>query len=388
MTKEFKVFYGTEPATQEQLDAIEEIVVEQEVGRQWVARIKIPVCIKEDGSWDAENDPAYEEFARVRVEAKIGDGEFIPLIDGTIQSQEPDLNASPGLSVITLVVHDDTNLLHRDAGSENFPPGDSDSDIARSILEAAELGGNIDVEDAEAGSDTNAVINRQGTRMQMLREITTRNPGFHVYVLPGTEAGTSDGCFKRLPTEPDPGLPTMFLSGPDRNIVGFSIQRNSGRAATVEGAHLSMSDKTVSEASASHSDAALPTGATSTGGTASDTRVRRLPPGIGDHTDLTEAATGMAEESGYTLSADGSVLPMCYGAILSPYRMVSVRLSNSRYSTDYVIHKVIHTLGISEYTQSFSVRGNAVSPEASPSASMPEISASLAVSFNIQVDIF
>lgn len=388
MNKEFKVFYGGTAATQEQLDAIEEIVVEQEVGRQWVARIKIPVCIAEDGSWENEEEPAYAEFARVRVEALIGDGDFVPLIDGQIVEQQPDYNASPGLSSITIVVHDDTNMLHRESGSESFPPGQTDSDIARSLLESAELGGNVEVDEVPAGSDTESVVNRHGTRMQMLREITTRNPGYHVYVLPGTDPGTSDACFKKLPTEPDPGLPTMYLSGDDQNISSFRIQRNSGRAATVEGSHLSTSDKSVTSASSAHSDAAPATGEAATGGEATDVRVQRLPPGIGDHTDLSQAATGAAEEAAYTLSAEGSVLPSCFSAVLSPYRMVSVRLSNSRYSSDYVIYRVVHTLGISEYTQSFSVRGNAVSAAASASASMPAAAAAVGISFNIQVDIF
>ena len=58
MIKEFKVYYGTTPATQEQLDAIEEIVVEQEIGRAWEARIKIPIQISEDGSWAGEDTGA------------------------------------------------------------------------------------------------------------------------------------------------------------------------------------------------------------------------------------------------------------------------------------------------------------------------------------------
>jgi hypothetical protein len=386
MEKEFKVFYGTTAATKEQLDAIEQIVVEQEVGRAWEARIKIPVCIAEDGSWDSENEPAYAEFARVRVEVKIGEGEFVPLIDGRIVEQQPDLNASPGLSAITLVVHDDTTLLHRDEGSE--PYTGTDSDIAMTILSDAELGGIVEVEATTAGADTEAVTNRNGTRMQMLREIMTRNPGFHAYVQPGADVSTSDAFFKKLPTEPDASLPTMFMSGSDQNIGSFSIQRNSARAATVEASHLSMSDKSVTNATASHADAPPTAGETSTGGTAIDTRVRRLDPGVGDHADLNEAAAGAADESSYTLSAEGSVIPSCYSAVLSPYRMVSVRLSNSRYSSDYVIYKVVHTLGISEYTQSFSVRGNAVAPEASASASLPSASAALAFSFNVQVDIF
>src|SRR5215471_12334025 len=139
MRKEFKVYYGGKAATQEQLDAIEEIVVEQEIGIAWEARIKLPVCIREDGSWDGEDNPAYADHARVRIEARIGDGAFVPLIDGTIYSQEPDYNAEPGQSIVTLIVHDDTRLLHREAKSASFS-GRKDSEIVRSIFESADLG--------------------------------------------------------------------------------------------------------------------------------------------------------------------------------------------------------------------------------------------------------
>jgi hypothetical protein len=389
MLKEFKVYYRGTPATQEQLDAIEEIVVEQEIGRVWEARIKIPICIGGDGSWHGEDDPNYAEHARVRVEARIGEGDFIPLIDGRIIDQDPGLNANPGSSTLTLTVQDDTTLLHREASSESFTR--SDSDIARSIFGEAALGGAIDVEDTGAPADPNAVVQRRGTHMQLLRSIMSRHPDFYAYVLPGEAPGTSDCCFKKLPESPDPSLPELLLTGPERNISGFNIRRMSNRAAVHEGASLNMGDMSVTTASSSSADVAPPEGEGATIARESDIRTRRLPPGIGDHTDLAEAAEGAALDSSFTVRAEGSVLPLCYGATLSPYRMVPARVSNSRYSGNYVIFKVTHTLGLSEYTQSFSLRGNAVSPQTSPSASAPAAAAAAgaaAVSFNIQVDIF
>lgn len=388
MIKEFKVYYGGTPATQEQLDAIEEIVVDQEIGRAWEARIKIPIQISEDGAWAGEDDAAYAEFARVRVEARIGNGAFVPLIDGRIVDQDPGMSANPGNSTLTLTIHDDTTLLHRAAGSEDFPPGDSDSAIARSLLSDAALGGSVEVEETGAPSDPDAVVQRHGTPMQLLRALMARHRDYYAYVLPGTAPGTSDCFFKKLPDDPDPALPDFVLTGPDRNISGFNIQRMANRAARYEGASLNMSDKTVSDATSDSASAPPPEGEASTAAGASDVRVRRLPPGTGDHTDPSEAAEGAALNSSFTVSANGSVLPLCYGAILSPYRRLRASVSNSRYSTTYVIFKVTHTLGISEYTQSFSVRGNAVSPQASASASMPSPSAAIAATFNVQVDIF
>jgi len=391
MIKEFKVYYGGTPATQEQLDAIEEIVVEQEIGRVWEARIKIPICIGEDGSWDGEDDPNYAEHARVRVEARIGAGDFIPLIDGRITDQDPGLSTYPGSSTLTLTVQDDTTLLHREASSESFS-GNSDSEIARSIFDAAALGGEIDVEDTGAPTDPNAVVQRRGTPMQLLRSIMSRRFDFYAYVLPGAEPGTSDCCFKRLPESPDPALPDLVLTGAESNISGFNIRRMSNRASAHEGASLNMDDMSVTTASSSSADVVPPQGEGATLAGESDIRIRRLPPGIGDQTDLQEAADGAALDSSFTVRAEGAVLPLCYSAILSPYRMVRARVSNSRYSGNYVIFNVTHTLGISEYTQSFSLRGNAVAPAAGGGASGPAAAAAGAgaasVSFNIQVDIF
>ena len=391
MTKEFKVYYGGEPATQEHLDAIEEIVVVQEVDHAWEAQIKIPICIREDGSWDGENDEAYEQNGRVRIEVRVGDGpDWIPLIDGSIARQAPDYNASPGLSVITLVVHDDISLMDDEPPPDNFQ-NLSDADIINALFDIDTIPEPPEIDELSSNPDQDAVNNLHGTRIGMLREMAGRFPGFHVYVLPGDDPGTNLGCFKTYSEPPAEDLPVMYLTGPDRNLSSFNIQLNTGRAARYEGASLNMNDMSVSEGSAGLDDTPLTTGESST---SVDTvaRTRRLDPGDANSTDVQAAAEAASAESGYTLSAEGQVLPQCYTGVLRPYMMVSVRVSNSRYSTDYVIERVTHTLGRSEYTQSFSVVGNAVSPETSTNAAAPAASAAAAVgaaavSFNIQADI-
>jgi hypothetical protein len=388
MDKEFKVWYDKQAASQDYLDAIEEITVEQEVGRAWEARIKIPVSIGEDGSWDKEGDPAYQKGVRVRVEASIGNGQFKALIDGSIVSRQPDYNAAPGISTLTLIVHDDTAKLHLKVEPETYAER-TEKEIIEALFESGNLGGETDIDDPPAAPDANVVINRHGTSMETLRSITARYRDLYAYVLPGSSPGTSDGFFKPLPTEPDEDLDTLYLEGPDRNMSRFSIQENSNRAATFESQALSMKDKSITSVT---SAAVTPAeGEAATDLSAEDIRHRRIPPGEGDLTDPQEAVDRAAKASSFTLSAEGSVLPSCYPSILMPYKRVPVRLSNTRYSASYVIFKVTHTLGRSEYTQSFSMRGDAVSPSNSSSASAPAASAAagaLAAAFNIQADIF
>ncbi len=391
MKKEFRVYYNGTLATKEQLDDIEEIVVDQEVGRVWEAKIKIPVCIGEDGKWHGEEDPVRKDFSRVRVEARINDGDWIPLIDGRLVGKDEVRTPAPGHSSVTLVVHDDSALLHRQAEAEKFA-SQTDSEIARSIFESAALGGEPDVDDTPAHPDNKAVINQHGTKMQMLRSIASRYGNYFAYVLPGETPGASIGCFKKLPDAVDPSLPELTLLGDSRNLAEFNVRENASTASTVEVAVLSFSDKSVATGTSSYRDTTLTDGELSTTAPESETRKRRLPPGHSGLTDPQAAADGAAAMSSFTLTADGSVLPLRYTGILRPYRRVPVKLSDTRYSSSYVIFKVVHTLGISDYTQSFTMRGNTVSPAKSASAGLPAPSASVAgaaaVSFNLQGNIF
>jgi hypothetical protein len=392
MIKEFKVYYGGEAATQEQLDAIEEIVVEQEIGRVWEARIRIPICVGEDGIWHSENDPVRHDFLRVRVEVRINNGGWVPLIDGRVVGKDEVRSPAPGQSSVTLVVHDDSALLHRKVDEKEPFAGKKDSEIARSIFGSAELGGKIDIDDTPAHPDTKAVINQHGTKMQVLRSIASRYKNYFAYVLPGENAGKSTCCFKKLPENPDPTLPKLTLLGDCRNLAEFNVHENANKASTIEGATLSFSDKSVATGSSSYRDATLIEATSATDAQETETRTRRLPPGHNSLTDPQTAAEGAAAMSSFTLTADGSVLPLCYTGILRPYLMVPVRLSDSRYSTNYIIFKVVHTLGLSEYTQSFTMRGNAVSAPKSAGAGLPApfvaVAGAAAVSFNIQGNIF
>lgn len=384
MTKEFKVFYDGTAATREQLDEIEEIVVEQEVGRVWEARIKIPVCVSDTGTWEGEEDPNRVEFKRVRVEARIGTGDFIPLIDGRVIGQDAQRSQAPGSSFITLIVHDDSALLHREAESVSFS-GQSDSEVAATIFESAALGGTPDVDATPAPPDPNAVLNQHGTKMQMLRSLAARYQNYYAYVLPGKKPGASIGCFKKLPNVPDEKMPPLYMFGEKRNLAEFNVRQNSQSASEIEGASLSFSDKGVATAKKSYRDATLLGDEVATNAPAGDVKKKRLPPGHNDLTDIEGAAAGEADASGYTLKADGSVLPLRYTGILVPYKVVPVRLSDSRYSGNYLIFKVTHTLGRSEYTQSFNMRGNAVSPPKAAGPSVPAPSASMSI--NVQFGV-
>lgn len=383
---EFKMFFDGLSATVEQLDKVDEIAVDQAVDKAWEARLKIPVCVNNDGKWEGEEEAWMKAFTRIRVEVNPGDGKFVPLIDGPVVGFDSARSAEPGKSVVTVVVHDDSALLNREAKVE-VTQGQTDSDIAEQIFTDAHLGGAPDIDPTlpQPDNKTSASVQR-GTPMQYLRDLAKRNQDWHAYVLPGKLPSQSIGCFKQFPKDTD-GLPEMSLMGADRNIETFNVNNKAQNPSTVQAATLALDHGAVKTSTSSFRDATL------LGNEPPDTKnpslaTSLLPPGQTDRVDLDQATKGAAANSGFALEATGSIVPFCYSAALSPYRWVLVKISDSQYSTKYLITQVTHTLTRSIYKQTFAMKGNGVTTAPSSTASTPQPSASPSVSFNMQVSIF
>lgn len=385
-TIEYKMWIDGTSATQEQLEKVDEIVVDQAVDRAWEARIKIPVCINNEGKWDGEGEPWMKPFTPIRLEVNAGDGKFVPLIDGPVVGVDSARSAQPGKSVITIVVHDDSALLNREA-KVDVQQGKSDSDLARQIFTDSSLSGTPEIDDTlpQTNETTNAAV-QNGTPMQYLRELVRRHPEWHAYVLPGKNPGESIGCFKKFPTETD-GLPEMVLIGTDRNIQTFNVNNKAQGPRSVTAASLPLDHSSPQTSTFSFRESTLMGDPPATASGAPQA-TSRLPPGQSDRVDLDEATRGAATTSAFSLEATGSIVPFCYPAALSPYRWVLVKLSDSQFSTKYLITQVTHTLTRSIYTQSFSMKGNGVTAAAGGNSSGPQASANMSVSFNVQVSIF
>jgi len=377
---EYKLFINGASARQEQLDQIDEITVDQAVDRAWEARIKIPACVTDDGSWDGEGEPWTQFLTPIRIEVNAGDGSFVPLIDGPVVGYESERSAIPGKSIHTIVVHDDSALMNREA-SVDVRTGVSDSDLATQLFRTAGLIPDVDTTPSQPERITDVAVQRD-TPIRYLRSLARRYRDWHAYVLPGSMAGPSIGCFKRFTTETD-GLPEMVLLGADRNIQSFNVNNRSRNRARAGAATLGV-DRAPQSSDESPDDATLmgdevPDDA--------EPATTFLPPGQSDRVDLTEATRGAAARSGLSLESTGSIVPFCYPAALSPYRCVSVKNSDSAFSTVYLITRVTHRLTRSVYTQSFSVRGNSVS-RSSGGATGQQLNAGLNAAFNIQGSIF
>ena len=247
----FRLYFGDRAATEQELGRVEEISVEQEMDMAWQAQLKLGLCLDERGRWREQPDEFAEPFSRVRVELKLGDGDFQPLIDGPVVSYASALDSEPGGSTVTLVVSDDSVLMNREEGSDTFEHERDDAIASEVFGDAAQI---ADTRIEETSGEKPVTV-RRSTPIQFLRKLARANE-YHAYVLPGEQPGKSIGCF--LPDPEDPGdLPPLKLLGRDRNLLDANItQNNEGPQRTV--AHtLRISDQEVVSSERGTQDVAL-----------------------------------------------------------------------------------------------------------------------------------
>lgn len=355
----YRIYVDDVATTRDQLDEVEDISVEQAIDAMWTARLRVPISTDEKGNWGGTDKKFQSPFTRVRVELDPGDGTFVALIDGPIVGADRDMSSEPGQSFHTVVVSDDSVFLDREERQFKFD-NKLDHEIASSIYNGAD---HIDSTDVDQDTPPPAgglppVEFQRGTEMAVLRRLARRQ-GMNAYVLPGKEPGKSVGVFKSLPEAPD-GLAAMVLLGPERNVATFAAQQDSQSPATVEAQSLSITDKSVTRASASFRDVRL-LGEKPAAESLATAGKRLLPPGKDGSVDAKTAVAAAAQALAYSFTANGTVLGESYGAVLTPYRVVTLKAVDEHQSGDYVIKSVTHTMTRSVYEQSFTLMRNASS---------------------------
>lgn len=377
----FRMYLDNEPATAEFLNRIDEITVEQTEDEAWQARIQIPLCVNDHGEWSGEDEDFMESFSRIRIEIRIRDHPFVPLIDGPVVGNDSDMSSEPGNSALTLMVHDDSVFLNRRASTENFG-NISDSEIVARIFQEVPQIATTDIDDTPPPQEhpaEDAVL--RGTRIQILYALAQRQ-GKQVYVLPGENPGESQGCFKAPPTATD-GLEPLVLLGANRNTDHFAVQNDAQSPARVTASRLNFSDKEVQTETSSFQDLEV-LGEEQAFTDESETTEEQLSPYHSHTVDLAQAVFAESQAASYALRGSGRVKGPCYPDVLRPYRAVSVMGANGRLSGPYVITQVTHRLTRSEYTQEFQVKRNARS---AGTESHSPVSGSVQAGINISMEL-
>lgn len=355
---EFRVYFGGTSATQDQLDLITEIRVDQAIGMATEAELKLVLTADDAGAWSGMSEDFAQPFSRVRVEVKLGDdsdeGDFVPLIDGPIVGQRFELGAGPGESVLTLVVQDDSVLLNREEKVTLFESMTADQ-IVQQLYSDAGLTPEVDSV-PDAGSALTRYVVQRGTAMQLVRELA-RSHGMFAYVEPGDTRGASTGVFQR-PVLTAGGVPGLLLMGNDRNIDTFSAQFDALRPLTAAAGSVSITDKTELSSSATGSDLdAL--GDEAVHDFVSPLSAALLARTREEANDLDAATQAAVNLSSFAYSSTAELDAERYNTVLSPHQVISVAGAGRVLSGNYLISRVTHQITEDSYRQKLTLRRNA-----------------------------
>ena len=353
---EYRLFFDNTAASNQQLDMINQISVEQEVDMAWEARLQIPITVDEQGNWTGDDEDFMRAFSRVRVEIRIRTETFVPLIDGPIIGFDSQMSSEPGKSTLTIILQDDTFHLNREEQVVAFE-NKLDHEVAEQIYNdhSQQISSTRIDSTPSSGSALTPIVMQRGTAMQILRFLAKRQ-GMHAYVLPGENPGESIGCFNTFPTQPD-GLPSLVLLGEERNIDNLQVGYCACKPSDVAASTLRITDKQVISEIARASDVSLI--GDEIGEESSQVDHQILLPLQGESVDLHQAVSAMAQVVSYSYEVTGNILEDTYQAVLQPYHIITVRAGNTPVSGDYLISKITHTITRSAYSQSFSLKRNA-----------------------------
>lgn len=366
----FRVFFDGIPASVEDLAAILSLSVEQAEDAAWEAQLVMMLGLDEQGNWSGSR--AYRLRARtpVRVEIKIGDAAYAPLIDGPIVAIDSAMDASPGRSTVTVTVHDDSAWLNRERRPVSRE-GRTVEQIVRELFLTSATGRIVSTQiEFPPGSPPSLgpSFAEQGTAMQMLQAIAKQN-GCRAFVLPGPVPGVSGasiGCLKPDPAPPG-DLPDLILLGANRNLAKLTVTEDPETAERTVARTLRLGDQQFLGYTTSLSDEDLLESTPAAG----DAPERQLSPAANDSEDPTARARARARRTNDPIRFQGSLIPGVYPAVLTPHQIVTARAGGARTSTLMRVTSVAHTITPSTYTVEFEGRGNAFAELAGAAPGLP-----------------
>ena len=351
MSAELRLFFDNEPAEAGQLDLFHTVQIDQAIGMATEAELEMALVLDENGQWPDLEQPFIQPFARMRIEIKSGEGEFVPLIDGPVVGQRYKMAAAPNQSRLTLVVFDDSVQLNRVEQVVLYEEL-SASDIAEQLFSEAGMEAEVDSLD-DAGGSLERVIVQRGTAMQLLRDLARRH-GMFLYVRPGERPGSSIGVFRR-PDLTASAFPEILLIGPARNLDDLTIEFDGLRPFTARAGGVDAADLTLLDAE-SETGTQTPLGDESSLASVEPAslllaRTRET------WNDLSAAVNAAVDNASWAYTAQGEV-GTAYPAVLQPHALVNLAGAGPMSGT-YLISQVRHRFDNGSYRQQFSLRRNA-----------------------------
>jgi len=347
------MYFDNQPGKAWQLDLFTEIKVDQAIGMAAEAELLMIIGTDKNGVWSGFDDLFTQALQRIRIEIKVQNGEFLPLIDGLVVAQKFELDSAPDRSRLTLIVQDDSLLLNREEKVTLFE-NQSPDDIATQLFQDAGL--NADVQAVPLASDgSDRYVVQRGSAMQLLKELARRHSMF-VYVKPDNSPGQSTGVFKRLALT-ESSFPALLLMGKNRNINKFTAQFDALRPTQASAAQVDINSRETLSSTTTQStqdtQGDIAAHEATEAGTTFLSRIRET------REDLDAATEAAANHSSWAYSANAEVRADNYAAVLSPCQMIAVAGAGRQLSGQWLISRVTHIINDEGYRQQMTLRRNA-----------------------------
>lgn len=347
------------PASQELLQAIQQIEVEDHATMADMLRLRIVIGVKDGcAGWSFIDDNVFDRLSNIRIAVAVGSGRAETLINAYVIETNATFANQPGSSILNVVAMDPTVLMNLEEKVKPWP-NMADSDVANAIFSSPNYKFTpiVDATPWRRQENEQTLIQR-GTDIQFLQQLARRN-GFEVYVETDGLTGVVQGHFHAPQlTLPPQGVLSVNMRDAT-NVNSFNARFDMLQPATAEATNLDVESRENQQAQVNSSRLT----ALGRNTALSPQRQRRVLPsrtGLTRTGELQAYAQAIADQSALAITADGELNTVAYGGLMRAKRPILVRGAGQQFSGTYYVERVHHILTPDSYKQNFTLRRNAV----------------------------
>lgn len=347
------------PASQELLQAMQQIEVEDHANMADMLRLRVVIGVKDGcAGWSFIDDALFSRLANIKIAVAVGSGRAETLINAYVIETNATFANQPGSSILNVVAMDPTVLMNLEEKVKPWP-NRADSDVANAIFSSPDYKFSpvVDATRWRRQENDQTMIQR-GTDIQFLQQLARRN-GFEVYVETNGLTGVVQGHFHAPRVDlPPQGVLSVNMRDAT-NVNSFNARFDMLRPSSAQATNLDVESRENQQAQVGSSRL------TALGREMALTaqRQRRVLPsqtGLTRTGELQAYAQAVADQSALAITAEGELNTVAYGGLMRAKRPILVRGAGQQFSGTYYVERVHHILTPDSYRQNFTLRRNAV----------------------------
>ena len=346
------------PASQDLLQAIQQIEVEDHATMADMLRLRVVIGIKDGCSgWSFVDDTTFSRLTNIKVAVSVGSSRAETLMNAFVTETSANFANQPGTSVLNVVAMDPSVKMNLQEKVKPWP-NMADSDVASAIFSSSDYKFTpvVDTTKWKRQENEQTLIQR-GTDIQFLQMLAQRN-GFECYVETNGKTGVVEGHFhaQRI-NDPPQGVLSVNMRDAT-NVNSFNASFDMLRPATAQATNLDVESRDNQQSQVANTRQSALGKSTAL---SSQQQRRILPSGTGlaRTGELQAYAQALVDQSALAITAQGELNTVAYGSILRAKRPVMVRGAGQQFSGTYYVESVNHVLTGDSYKQSFTLRRNA-----------------------------